>query len=118
MLTTRGESYKLEVYRRVENSAYEWEDAPYCVFYGRPANQMEKRTYRIQKGVNGNTDSIFVLSSNLPENLSPKDKVLFLGKEWTIESTGYYFDSSLIVNANVMSEEQIIARCPKGINLQ
>ena len=118
MLVARGETYKFEVYRRKQNSAYEWEDAPYCVFYGRPANQMDKKKFRLQKGVNGNTDSVYILSSNLPVDIQLVDKVVFLGKEWKVEGTGYYFDSSLIVNADVLSEDQIIERCPKGVSLQ
>lgn len=118
MLTARGELYKFEVFKRKENSAYEWEENVAFTFYGRPANQMEKRNYRVQKGVNGNQDSIYCLCSNLPEEITPKDKVVFLGKEWTIESIGYYFDSNRIVNPSVLTEEQIIAKCPKGINLQ
>lgn len=118
MITARGETYIFQAYKRVQNDAYTWEKVPYATFKGRPANQMEKKNYRIQKGVNGNTDSIFVISSNLPDDVQIKDKIVFLGKEWKVESIGYYFDSSLIVNASVMSEEQIIARCPKGMNLQ
>lgn len=118
MLVARGENYKFEVYARKKNSPYEWEDVPSCIFYGRPANQMEKKNYRIEKGVNGNTDSIFIFSSNLPADLNIKDKVVFLGKEWKIESIGYYFEANCIVNSRSMSEQQIIERCPKGLNLQ
>lgn len=118
MLVTRGETYKLELIKRKENSAYEWDDAPTITFKGRPANQFEKKKYRIQKGVNGNTDSIFIYASNLPKDVQPFDKVNFLGKTWTVESVGYYFDASLIVNADIMTDDQIIERCPKGIALQ
>lgn len=118
MIVVRGERYEFKVYKRKKNSPYEWEENVAFIFYGRPANQMEKRNYRVQKGTNGNSDSIYCICSNLPEELDPKDKVVFLGKEWTVESTGYYFDSSYIVNASVLSDKQIIERCPKGINLQ
>lgn len=118
MIAVRGETYKADVKERIENSDYEWEAPIKFSFWCRPASQMEKKTYRIQKGVNGNSDSIFLISSNLPEDIKPKDKINFMGKEWTVESVGYYFDSSLIVNANILSDEQIIARCPKGVNIQ
>lgn len=118
MIVVRGERYEFKVYKRKENSSYEWQENVAFTFYGRPANQMEKRNYRIQKGANGSSDSIYCICSNLPEEISVKDKVVFLGKEWTVESIGYYFDSSYIVNPAVLSDEQIIERCPKGINLQ
>ena len=118
MIVVHGETYILKRYPRKENSPYEWEDAPDLVFKGRPANQMERRAYRVQQGVNGGTDSVFVISSNLPSDIKAKDKIEFMGKIWTVESIGYYFDSNRIVNANIMSEEYIIDRCPKGINIQ
>lgn len=118
MIVVRGETYLFERLKRKENSPYEWEDAPDITFFGRPANQMERRTYRIQQGVNGGTDSVFVICSNLPSDVKVKDKIRFMGKVWTVESVGYYFDSNRVVNANIMSEEYLIARSPKGINIQ
>lgn len=114
----QGETYILGLFKRKENTPYEWEDSPSIQFKGRPANNMEKRMYRIQQGVNGGSDSIFILTTNLPEDIKVKDKVLFMGKEWTVESVGYYFNDAEIINAGIMSEEYIMARCPKGINLQ
>lgn len=118
MIPTNNEHYDLELIKRKPNSPYLYEDAPTCAFKGRPANQAEKRVFRIQKGVNGNTDSVFVYSTNMPENIEIKDKIIFMGKEWIVNSIGYYFEAAHIVNPGCLSEEQIIARCPKGLNLQ
>lgn len=118
MIPTNNEKYILSVYKRKENTPYEWEDTPVITFFGRPANRMEKKLYRIQKGVNGNNDSVLIYASNLPLEVSIKDRVDFLGKQWTVESVGFYFDETRIVNASLLSEEQIIERCPKGIVLQ
>ena len=118
MIPTNDEKYELKLFKRKENTSYEWEETPRIIFNGRPANQLEKKNYRIQKGVNGNTDSIFVKATNLPEDVSVADQIKFLGKTWTIQSIGYYFDAALFINPAVLSEEQIIERCPKGLNLQ
>ena len=118
MLVSNNERYLYKAYKRKENSPYEWEETPFALFKGRPANQMEKRQFRIQQGVNGNTDSVYILVTNLPEGLQIKDKVEFLGKEWTVVSIGYYFDSSRFVNPSLMTDEYIASKCPKGINLQ
>ena len=118
MIAVGNERYKFVLFKRKSNTAYEWEDVPSATFRGRPANQLEKKLYRVMQGVNGNTDSIFVICSNMPKDLKPKDKVLFLGKEWQVNSVGYYFDEARFVNAGIMSEEHIASRCPKGINLQ
>lgn len=118
MLVSNNEKYPLQLYKRKENSPYEWEDAPYLNFKGRPASQMEIKQYRIQQGVNGGTDSVFVVCSNLPESVKVADKVVFLGKEWTVASRGFYFDEARFVNPGIMSNEYISSKCPKGLNLQ
>ena len=112
-----NERYDLVLYKRKPNS-HEWEDKPSCYFKGRPANQIEVKRYRIQQGVEGNTDSTYVFASNLPINIKPKDKIVFMGKEWTVESIGYYFESSRFVNPSLMNEEYIASKCPKGISIQ
>jgi len=117
MIVTQGETYQLERLKRKDNS-YEWEDYPDLRFFGRPANTMEKRNYRVQQGVEGNNDGIYVLSSNLPKELAPKDKIRFMGKVWTIASIGYYFDNSRIANASLFSDDYLISLCPKGLSLQ
>lgn len=118
MLTVGNERFLFKVRRRNENDKYTWEQNWSIVFKGRPANQIEKKNYRIMQGVNGNTDSVYVIASNLPKDIKPYDKVLFMGKEWTVMSVGYYFDEARFVNPGIMNPDHIIARCPKGINLQ
>lgn len=118
MIVVRNEKYEYKVFKRKPNSPYEWEKEPVVTFRGRPASQLEIKQYRIQKGVNGGTDSVFVICSNLPSEIEEKDKVVFLGKEWTVASVGYYFDKNRIVNPALFSDEYIANRCPKGINLQ
>ena len=117
MIVSRGETYLLKVYPRKEDSPYEYEGNPY-VFYGRPASQLEKKNYRIQQGVEGNSDGVFIYASNMPSSVKIGDKVEFMGKHWTIQSIGFYFDSSLIVNAGIMSDKYIEERSPKGVSLQ
>ena len=118
MIVARGETYELARFARVENSPYQFSDYPDVIFFGRPANSMEKKTYRIQQGVNGNTDSIMVYASNLPAEIKPNDRIRFMGKLWSVASIGYYFDSNKVVNARIFSDEYIFARSPKGLVLQ
>ena len=118
MIPTSDERYELKLYKRKKNSPYEYESAPALYFKGRPASQVETKNYRVMKGVNGNSDSVFVKATNLPQEVSIGDQVTFLGKTWSVMSVGYYFDGGLFVNPACLSEEQIIERCPKGMNLQ
>ena len=115
MIVARGENYKIEIYHLKENSPYEWEDTPFVVCYGRPANKIEKRSYRLQKGVNTSTDSTYILCSNLPDAVKDGDKIVFMGKHWTIESVGFFFDDARFVNARVFDEEYLAKKCPKGM---
>ncbi len=115
MLATNNEKDIIELYKRVENSPYEFEDK--CVFFkGRPASPVEKKTYRVQTGVNSNQDSTYLLASNCPE-IKPKDKIKFRGKFWTVESIGYYYDNSRIINSGAFNEDYLAKRCPKGITI-
>ena len=118
MIVVTNEKYSLALYPRKENSAYEWEQNPSIVFKGRPAGQVEKKNYRIQQGVNGGTDSVFIISSNLPKDIKVADRIDFMGKRWTVMSVGFYFDESRFVNPNIMRDEYIANRCPKGINIE
>jgi len=118
-IPVNNEHYDLEFFHRKENSSYEFEDAPFCVCKGRPANQFETKTFRVLKGVNGNDESLFVFSTNLPTTeIKPKDRVKFMGKFWSVQSVGYYLDAARLINPSCLSEEQIVERCPKGLNLQ
>ena len=118
MIVARGETYQLERFSRKDDSPYEFMDFPDAVFYGRPANNMERKLYRIQQGVNGNSDSVMVFCTNLPFFIKPNDKIRFMGKEWSVVSTGFYFDDSKLMNAKIFSNDYIEKRCPKGLVLQ
>lgn len=115
--TTNNEQYEFTVIPRVNNSEYQYDKNKKFTFKGRPANTQEKKTYRIQKGVNGNADTVYIFATNLPEQVKPGDKVKFLGQTQTVESVGYYYDMTGIINPGIYNEEYVIARCPKGIAL-
>lgn len=118
MIPARGENYEIKIYHLKENSPYEWEDAPFIICYVRPAGKLEIKKYRIQKGVNGGSDSTYLVCTNLPETVKEGDRVDYLGKQWKVESVGYFFDENLIVNPRIMTEEAIAKRCPKGMAIQ
>lgn len=118
MIPTAGESFMLKRYPRKPNSSYEWSNMPDVEFFGRPATPNEVKTYRIQQGVIGANESVYIYASNLPKEIAVGDKLTFRGDEWTVESVGYYFEASRIVNNGIMSNDYIIERCPKGITLR
>ena len=71
MIAVRGESFQLKLFKRKQNSPYEWEEAPAYIFFGRPANSKEKKNYRIQQGVMGNAEGLYLICSNLPVDIKP-----------------------------------------------
>lgn len=117
MIATIGETIEFKLYHRKENSPYEWEESPALIFFGRMANNLEKKQYRIQQGVNGSNESVYVLSSNLPSEVRVGDKIKYLNKETNIVNIGYYINNSRIVNYKCMSSKYILSRSPKGIVL-
>lgn len=117
-LTANNENYELKLVPVAKNSSYQYEQDNSVVFYGRPANNKEKRNYRIQAGVHGSNESVYIVSSSLPEKIKPGDRVYFLGEKKLVESVGYYFNQNMIVNSAIFDPEYIIAKCPKGISLQ
>ena len=116
MIITNNETYEFVIKPRNVNSPYEYERQP-IYFRGRPANQMEVRNYRIQKGVNGNDSSVFILSSNLPDDIKVGDIIVFLDKEWVVNSIGSYLDLTRNINASIMSNDYLREKAPKGINI-
>ena len=114
MIVARGERYPIKLIRRIENS-YEYDEKNPIEFKGRPASQKERKNYRIMQGVEGTNSTNYIISSNLPTCLKERDKIVYLGKEWQVESIGYFFDESRFVNPGIMSEEYIMSKCPKGI---
>ena len=113
-----GETDRIEVFRHKENDEYNYEDKPYCIFYAKAASPQQKRDYRIQKGVVGNNDSIYLIATRLPAEINPTDRIVYLGKIWTVTSVGYYVNKSGVVNRRIFNPEYIIKRSPKGITLE
>lgn len=112
------ENWLLELLPRIENSAYGYDKSKIVSFRGRPAQNIEKRQYRLLSGVNTTQSSTYVVCSNLPDNIKDGDKVRFIGRVWTVASVGFYYNDLELVNAGVMNPEYIISRCKKGIVLE
>lgn len=118
MIPTNNENNKAKVYKCLDNSEYIYEEVPSIEFRCRMASPIEKKKYRLIKGVNASTDSTFLFASNLPyTQLRDGDRIEFLGKIWTVESIGYYLEQSKVINNGIMSEEYLIQKSPKGITI-
>ncbi len=119
LIPTKDETLEFQVFKRLSNTAYEYEDKPSITFRGKFANDLEKNQYRIQMGINGNQDSLFIYSSNMPiEDLKVGDMVLVMGEKRYIQSVGYYYTQNKITNLSLFSDKYIIQKSPKGLNIQ
>lgn len=117
MLVAVGETDELKLYKHKENDKYNYEDTP-IIFYGKPASQMQKRNYRIQKGVVGKEDSQYIVATRLPIEIEPTDQIIYRGKKWFVGSIGYYEEQNNIVNRRIFNPDYIAKRSPKGITLE
>lgn len=119
LIPLKDETLTFQIFKRLSNSAYEYEDKPSITFRGKFANDLEKNQYRIQAGVNGAQDSLFIYSSNLPiKDLKIGDMVLVMGEKRYIQSIGYYYSQNRIVNYSLFNDDYIMEKSPKGLNVQ
>lgn len=112
-----GETDIIKVYKKKSNSAYEYDEVPIFTFHGRPAGSKEKKQYNVQKGVITTEPSLYLVSSNLPTEISDGDMIEFRGDKYIIKSVGYFIDEDLILNAGIMKPEYLTAHCLKGITI-
>ena len=112
------ETYILKLYkRRRGNSAYEYDEVSILTFKGRPATRLEKKTYRVVKGVNTAQNGVTIYCSNLPNEIEPEDIVEYLGKKLLVKDIGYFEEDSNFTNAGIFDEQVVLDKFPKGITL-
>lgn len=112
------ETYELKIFRKIKgNNAYEYEDVPYFTARCRPATNLEKKTYRVTKGVNTAQNSVTLYCSNLPNDISPEDRVTYLGKTLIIKNIGYFVENANFTNAGIFSNKTLLDKYPKGLQV-
>lgn len=113
------ETYVLKLIKRRKrgNGAYYYEDTSVLSFKGRPATKLEKKTYRVTKGVNAAQNGVTLYCSNLPNEIEPEDMVEYLGRKLLVKSIGYFEENANFMNAGIFSNETILDKMPKGITL-
>lgn len=110
------ETYELKVFKRIKgNNAYEYEEVPSFVVKCRPATNLEKKTYRVTKGVNTAQNGVTLYCSNLPNDISPEDRIEFLGKVLIIKNIGYFIENANFTNAGIFSDKVLLDKYPKGL---
>lgn len=115
MLVSRGECFRAEVYKRIENSA-EVNEVPSFSFMCRPASNYEKKQY-VSNGLITKDSSIMLYATRIDGEIKNGDQVLFNGEMKIVESVGYYLNKSRNLGAYAFNTEEIIKNCPKGITL-
>ena len=112
------ETYTLKLYKRKRgNSSYEYDETSILTFKGRPASRLEKKTYRVVKGVNTAQNGVTIYCSNLPNEVEPEDMVEYLGRKLLVKDIGYFEDEANLINAGIFSKETLLDKFPKGITL-
>lgn len=112
------ETYTLKLFKRKrDNSAYEYDEVSVLSFKGRPASRLEKKTYRVLKGVNTAQNGVTIYCSNLPNEVEPEDIVEYLGRRLLVKDIGYFEDNANFTNAGIFDEKVLLSKFPKGITL-
>ena len=112
-----GETVTIKHIKRIQNSAYEYESVDNGMFKAKIVGTKEKRTYRVQSGVNGGVDSLYLKVSNFNDDIKVGDYIEVLGETKLVNSVGYFYEESNLVNTSLFSNKYIINKCPKGINV-
>lgn len=116
--TREKETYTLKLFkRRRGNSAYEYDEVSILTFKGRPASRLERKTYRVVKGVNTAQNGVTIYCSNLPNEVEPEDLVEYLGRKLLVKDIGYFEVDANFVNAGIFSDKTVLDKFPKGITL-
>ena len=116
MLVSRGECFRAEVFKRIENSA-EVNEVPSFSFMCRPASNYEKKQY-VSNGLITKDSSIMLYATRIDGEIKNGDQVLFNGEMKIVESVGYYLNKSRNLGAYAFNTEELIKNCPKGITLK
>ncbi len=112
------ETYVFKVFKRKKgNNAYEYEEQPSFTFKGRPATRLEKKTYRVTKGVNTAQNSVTIYVSNVANKIEPEDRVEYLGRILIVKNIGYFVEDANFINGGIFSTESLLNKYPKGITL-
>lgn len=117
MLVSRGEIYTAVVYKREKNAMGEYSEVPNFSFKCKIASKEEEGTFQPTSGLLTNNHSILLYATRLDKELSLKDKVVFLGKEYLVEEIGIYINKNRYVSGDIFSDKKIINDSPKGIRL-
>lgn len=110
------ENYRFEHFKKTPNSSYQFSDTG-TLFKGRFATASEKRSYNITLGVEGGRDGTFIMATRMPEDIEPNDRIRFGDRLWIVQSVGYYFQDNGVLRSDLMKDEYLAARCPKGITV-
>jgi len=110
-----GNEYVAKLYKRVPNSVdYE----TMCIdFKCRPLATHEKGNIQVISGTLTQNRAITIYAQYIPTEIKSSDKVVFMGKEYLVESVGYSLDDFRAFGSKVLSPEKIISDVPKVIRL-
>lgn len=83
----------------------------------RPAGNSEKRTFQPVSGILSEAVGIYLYTQDLPSEIAPHDMVVFLGKQYMVESVGYFMEDLRILGAKRFADTTLIEKFPKGIKI-
>lgn len=112
----RNEKFTIKFFRRNENGS-EYDKIPYATTKCRVATNLEKKEFRPIKGMLSQEESMYIVMSNMPKDINENDQVEFNGTKKLVKSVGYFYDESEFEDASILSDQYIIEKCKKGVQI-
>lgn len=81
------------------------------------SNENKGSFYALNGLVSDNVSISLYSQDDIVSQIKANDKVRFMGNEYLVQSVGIYLDNALAMSLDSYNEEDLYARCPKGIQL-
>lgn len=115
MAVRNANYYDILIYHRLDNSS-EYSSIPTKARV-RIANNLEINKYQALSGAITKLQGVFLYAQEFPKELKNDDRVVFLNREYLVESVGVYLNESNLIGQHRFSTDYIIKKSPKGIKI-
>lgn len=110
-----GNTYTAQLFKRIENGV--GFEADYIEFKCKPMGSHEKGNTQVISGTLTQNRALTIYAQHIPTEIKSSDRVIFMGKEYLVESVSYSLDDLRVFGNQVLSPEKIISDVPKIIRL-
>lgn len=116
MIPQFANTFVATLYKRISNS-YEYETQG-IEFKARVSTTKERNSFFPLNGVASQEIKLSLYTQDdIVIEIKPNDRVVFMGNSYLVSSIGVYLDSACALAQSTYKNEDLIKRCPKGVQL-